>query len=430
MENSILEIITNQKLILDKTLKGIYVERAILPKAKELAKTSLIKVIIGPRRTGKSILSMLLLKDQPFAFLNLDDNYLSEILKETKNYNGLLDIMFTVYGNVKTILFDEIQNLNGWELFANRLHREGYNLFLTGSNAKLLSRELATHLTGRHFPIEVLPFSFKEYLTAKKYELRPNVEIVGKGELLNHLNNYMVNGGYPEIVVNDFNPNDYLSNLFDSVMYKDVISRHKIGLPQKRIVNLCSHAINNATKEFSYTSLQDIIEVKSVETVEKYLGFLEESYIIFVLNRFSNSTKERIKSPKKFYVVDNGFISVKAVRISPDYGKLMENLVFAELLKRGIKPNLDLFYYKTRNNKEVDFVTRKALNADSLIQVSYNIEDSKTEKREISALIEASEELNCNNLLLITWDREEIKKINGKEIQYIPLWKWLLYGNN
>jgi hypothetical protein len=430
MENSILEIVTNQKLILDKALKGDYIERTILPKAKELAKTSLIKVIIGPRRTGKSILSMLLLKDQPFAFLNLDDNYLSDILKETKNYNGLLNIMFTVYGNVKTILFDEIQNLNGWELFANRLHREGYNVFLTGSNAKLLSRELATHLTGRHFPIEVLPFSFKEYLTAKKYELRPNVEIVGKGELLNHLNKYMVNGGYPEIVINDFNPNDYLSNLFDSVMYKDVISKHKIGLPQKRIINLCSHAINSATKEFSYTSLQDIIEVKSVETVEKYLGFLEESYIIFVLNRFSNSTKKRIKSPKKFYVVDNGFISVKAVRISPDYGKLMENLVFAELLKRGIKPNLDLFYYKTRNNKEVDFVIRKAINADSLIQVSYDIEDPKTEKRETSALIEASEELNCNNLLLITWDREEIKKINGKEIQYIPLWKWLLYGNN
>ena len=205
MENSLFEIITNQKHVLDGTLKEDYILRTIFPKAKELAETSLIKVIIGPRRTGKSILSMLLLKDKPFAFLNFDDEALSSLLRKTENYNDLLNTMLSVYGNVKTILFDEIQNLDNWELFANRLHREGYNLFLTGSNAKLLSRELATHLTGRHFSIEVLPFNFKEYLIAKDFNLSPEKAIVAKGELLNHLNNYMVKGGYPEVVVKDFN---------------------------------------------------------------------------------------------------------------------------------------------------------------------------------------------------------------------------------
>jgi len=427
MDSSLLEIIIRQKAVLDNALKGNYVPRTVFAKAKEMAKSDLIKVVIGPRRAGKSILSMLLLKGEPFAFLNLDDESLLPLLKKMERYDDLLDAMSAVYGKTKNLLFDEIQNLDRWELLANRLHREGYNLFLTGSNAKLLSRELATHLTGRHYSIEVLPFDFKEYLTAKNFELSPDAKILSKGELLNHLQKYMVYGGYPEVVVKDFEPSNYLSTLFDSVLFKDVISRHRTSLPQQKIIDLGSYAINNAAKEFSYTSLQDVIRVNSVETVQKYIKWLEESYIIFVLNRFSSKEKERIKSPKKFYVVDNGFILSKAIRLSSDHGRLMENLVFVELLKRGLTPNKDLFYYKTRNNKEVDFVTRKGTVADSLIQVSYDTSDQTTEKRETSALLEAGEELRCDNLLLITWDRDEVKNIKGKDIKYVPLWKWLLY---
>lgn len=425
MDNQLIDTITAQKEILKKALKENYVPRTVFSRAEEFAKTSLIKVILGPRRAGKSTLSLLLLKDKPFAFLNMDDEQLSSVLKKTKTAE-LLDTMFAVYGKTEIILFDEIQNLEGWELFANKLHRSGYNLFLTGSNANLLSKELATHLTGRHFPIEVLPFDFKEYLSAKKFNFAPDAPIVEKGELLNHLKEYMTNGGYPEVVVNGFNAASYLSTLYDATIFKDVISRHKAGLPQKKITDLGSHAINNVTNEFSYNSLRSVIDVKRVETVQKYLGFLEESYILFILNRFSYSDKKRIKSPKKFYVVDNGFILAKGIRISSDYGKLMENLVFAELLKRGLRPNLDFFYYKTKNDREVDFVVKKSAKVDSLIQVSYSIENEKAEKRELSALIEASKELGCNDLILITWDREELKNTKGMEIKYIPLWKWLL----
>jgi len=422
MTNLLFEIISRQKCVLEETLKKEYVPRTIFDSVKKLAKDDLIKVIIGPRRVGKSILSMLLIKDEPFAFLNLDDESLLPLLKKMKNYNNLLDAMLAVYGKTKTILFDEIQNLDNWELFANRLQREGYNVFITGSNARLLSKELATHLTGRHYKIEVLPFNFKEYLCAKGFK----AENLSKGELVNHVRNYMINGGYPEIVTKNIDPSIYLSTLFDSVMLKDIIARQKTRLSEQKFINISSYAINNFTGEFSYNSLKDITDIKSIETIQKYIKYLEDSYVIFTLNKFSNKEKERIKSPKKFYIVDNGFVLSKAVRLSADHGKYMENLVFSELLKRNFKPNNTLFYYKTRNNKEIDFLTRQGVKTDSLVQVCYDISSSKTEQREIRALLEASQELNCNNLLLITWDRDEKKEIKGKVIKYIPLWKWLL----
>ncbi|MCX6736732.1 MAG: ATP-binding protein [Candidatus Parcubacteria bacterium] len=426
MNNLLLEIIKKQKQLLDAELAREYIPRAIFVKMQELIETSLIKVIIGPRRSGKSILSLLLLKNKSFAFLNLDDESLVSLLKKTERYDDLLEAMFTVYGKTKILLFDEIQNLDRWELFANRLHREGYNLFLTGSNANLLSRELATHLTGRHYEIDVLPFSFSEYLLVKKFDSSKVIGAEAKGELLNYLQRYMISGGYPEVVINGLNPTNYLSALFDSVIFKDVISRYKLNLSQQKISDIGSYAINNITGEFSYNSLKYVTGIKTVATIEKYLRFLQESYILFILKRFSNKDKERIKSPKKFYVIDNGFIQAKAVRLSDDYGKLMENLVFVELLKHGFKPNIDLFYYKTRNNKEIDFLVRKGAKADTLIQVSYDISDSRVEEREVKALVEASGELNCDNLILINWEQEKTKTLNGSIIKYIPLWKWLL----
>lgn len=236
----------------------------------------------------------------------------------------------------------------------------------------------------------------------------------------------MKNGGYPEVVVKNFDPSSYLSTLFDSTLLKDIIMRKKIRNSEQKFIDLSSYAINNFTGEFSYTSLKSFTGIKSVETIQKYLKALEDSYIIFQLNRFSNKEKERIKSPKKFYIVDNGFVLSKSVRMSADNGKYMENLVFTEFLKRGFEVNKNLFYYKTKNNKEVDFLVKKGKGSDFLIQVCYNIDSLKTEEREITALIGASKELSCDNLILITWDREEIKEFKGKTIQYIPLWKWLL----
>lgn len=425
MNNLLNQIIKDQKQELEGRLSFKYVPRTIFARAKKLADSDLIKVIIGPRRAGKSILAMLLLEGSDFAYLNFDESPLLEEVKRSGTLE-LLKELFAVYGNAKTLFFDEIQNLDQWELFANKLHREGYNVFLTGSNAKLLSQDLATHLTGRHFRIEVFPFDFKEYLAGK--EFNENIEELStnqKGELLNHLENYLINGGYPETVVKDLDNKKYLSELFDSAIFKDVVKKYKIRFPQK-IDTVGSIIINNVGNELSYRKLAKSLNLKSSMTAEKYAKLLEESYIIFLLEKYSNKTGERVGGVKKSYVVDNGFIRAKAVQFSSNKGKLMENLAFVELLKRGYRPNLDLFYYKTKNKKEVDFMVRKGIKVDSLIQVAYDTSVFDTDNREVSALVEASNEVHCDNLILITWDKEETKKIKGKEIKYIPLWKWLL----
>jgi len=335
--------------------------------------------------------------------------------------------LHAVYGKTKNILFDEIQNLSHWELFTNRLHREGYNLILTGSNAHLLSKELATHLTGRHIPIEILPFNFNEFLNAKKFIINSEYGSLPKerGELLRLLNEYLLNGGFPEVVISNIDANDYLKVLFDSVLFKDVVKRYNVKF-STQISNLGSHLINNFASLYSLRKLQNILNFKSVTTTEKYTKYLEEAYLVFSLLLYSPKSTQRIKSPKKIYIIDNGFVNAKAIQHSPDKGKLLENLIFMELIKRGARPNFDLFYYKTRNAKEVDFILREGLNIKILIQVAYQVNEREVKEREIKALVEASGELKCNNLIVLTWDYEGEEDFYGEKIKFIPAWKWLM----
>lgn len=423
---SINNAVLRQKENLQDTLNKPYVARDKFAVAKKWMENDMIKVVIGPRRSGKSVFSLMLAKDKNFAYLNLDADNLP-VLPERENYDQLLQAMFAVYGQTKFLLFDEIQNLPNWELFVNRLQREGYNVLVTGSNAKLLSKELATHLTGRHLPIELLPFNFKEFLSAKQFVFNASIPASSesKGALLKHLRAYMENGGYPELVTKNFTPVEYLATLFDSVLFKDVVNRFKVRFAQK-MNDLGSYLLNNAGAEFSSRRLAAILQFKSVSTVEKYLSHLEESYLIFILNRFSFKTGERLGLPKKVYVVDNGYLAAKAVQSSPDNGRLMENLVFTELLKMGRRPNFDLFYYKTRNSKEVDFVLRDGIKNTELLQIAYDVSDPAVKNREVRALLEAGEELGCKNLFVITWDNEEDLVVEKQKVKFIPLWKWLL----
>ncbi|MBU4338919.1 ATP-binding protein [Patescibacteria group bacterium] len=417
------EIIFQHKKEKDKLLAKTYVFREQFEFGKKQIENDLIKIIIGPRRAGKSIFSMILLKGKEFAYLNFDDENILKITDGDEIIKGI----FEVYGEQKIILFDEIQNFKNWELFANKLHRRGYNLILTGSNARLLNKELATVLTGRHIPIEILPFSFKEFLAAKNFT-PPNGDIFlpeTKGILLNYLGDYLINGGFPEAAVKNIDVKLYLDTFFDSVLLKDAIKRYKVRFPQK-IYDLSLYLMNNYSQEASLNKLKNILNFNSVNTLEKYLNYLEETYLIFILNRYSYKMKERIKAPKKIYIVDNGLIKAKTSGFSPDSGKLMENLVFMELLKKGYAPNKSIFYYKTRNQKEVDFILKEGLDIKTLIQVSYQTLSSDAKKRETKALIEAGEELKCDDLLIITWDEETEEKVNGKIIKFMPLWKWLM----
>lgn len=420
------DIVVKQKHEKEQLLLLRYVPRTKDHVGKQWLDSNLIKVVVGPRRAGKSVYSLMLLKDRPFLYFNFDD----EILASTNGIatDDLMKNLHATYGSgVKTILFDEIQNLPNWELFANRLHRERYNLVLTGSNARLLSQELATHLTGRHIPIEILPFDFNEFLRARNFVVDPEFGSLpqARGELLKLLEEYLINGGFPEVVVHRLNAKDYLSVLYDSVLFKDVVKRHKVKF-SSHIGNLGSHLINNFANLYSLRRLQETLGLKSVATTEKYTRYLEEAYLIFSLLRFSAQSTQRIKSPKKVYAVDNGFVNAKAVQHSPDKGKLMENLVFIDLVKRGLKPNRELFYYKTRNNREIDFVIKKGAEIIELVQVCYTAVRSEIEQREIKALLEASQELPAKTLTILTWDEKRTVRRDGLTIHFKPLWEWLM----
>lgn len=364
-------------------------------------------------------------------YFNFDDEVLASVGGIATD--ELMEKLHAAYGGVKTVLFDEIQNLPNWELFVNRLHREGYNLVLTGSNARLLSKELATALTGRHIPIEILPFDFKEFLRAKKFEINSEYGSLpqNRGALLQLMEEYLWHGGFPEVVVSNLDAKDYLEVLFDSLLFKDVVKRHRVKF-SAQIGNLGSYLINNFASLYSLRKLQDVLNLKSVTTTEKYAKYLEEAYLIFSVFRYSAKSVVRIKSPKKVYVVDNGFVTAKAIQHSPDKGKLMENLVFMELVKQGVKPASELFYYKTRNDREVDFVVKKGTEITELIQVCYEAKNSDVEQREIKALVEAASELSTGGgkfpkLTVLTWDEKRSIEKGGVTVQVKPLWEWLLH---
>ena len=430
------DIVLKQKLKKEELLKSQYVDRTKEPFAKKWLSSDLIKVVLGPRRAGKSVFSLLLLRDHDFMYFDFDDEVLAA--EGSIGTAELMKELHSAYGDIKTILFDEIQNLPAWELFVNRLHREGYNLVLTGSNARLLSMELATHLTGRHMPIELLPFDFKEFLKGKKFEIDPEYKSLPEkhGQLLNLLDQYLSKGGFPEVVVSNLDPADYLEVLFDSLLFKDVVKRHRVKF-STQISTLGSHLVNNFASLYTLNKLMKTLNLKSVHTVAKYTSYLEEAYLIFSLSRYSPKSRQRINSPKKVYVVDNGFITAKAIQHSPDKGKLMENLVFTELVKRGVKPNRELFYYKTRNDREVDFVVKKGHLVTELIQVCYESINSDVEQRETKALSEASGELapldtklsngvKSPKLTVLTWDEKREVEKDNMTIRFRPLWEWLL----
>jgi predicted AAA+ superfamily ATPase len=410
------DILLLQKRELEGRLKEKYVERSV--DSKKLS-SSLINVIIGPRRAGKSFFAIhVLSRKSIFGYVNFDD----EKLIETKDYNEIVDAINTLYNNPKSILLDEIQNLDKWELFVNRLNRQGYNIVITGSNSNLLSKELATHLTGRYLLINIFPFSFKEYLNVEGKELT-------ESEIKEKLLLYLTYGGYPEPLLKKAEYKDYLSTLFNAIIYKDIVKRFRIRNVQA-IEDLAVYLISNSAQEYSYNTLCSVTKCKSVHTVQKYLGYLEEAFIFFKINRFSFKVRDQIGSNKKIYCIDNGFIHARAFKFSPDIGKLYENLVAIELKKFEMNGSANIYFWKSEQHEEVDFVVREGQQTRQLIQVCYDLGNIKTRDREIRALLKASKELGCKDLLVLTEDYQSEEVINwfgiSEKVKFIPLWRWLL----
>jgi uncharacterized protein len=410
------DIITSQKKELE--LKGN--QKYISRDASDIEMGSdLIKVIIGPRRAGKSFFGMhQLIKGQTFGFVNFDDERLIKI----ENFDEILEAVMVVYGQPEVLLLDEIQNYPQWEIVVNRLQRQHFQLIITGSNSNLLSSELATHLTGRHKPVYIPTFSFAEYLSAFEGALTDN----RKKELFN---DYLIYGGYPEPLVKSLNYADYLQVLFDSILFKDIVKRYKIRQAEM-LENLSVWLISNITAEFSMTSLSKQVDISSVHTVQRYLSYLEESFIFFTVSGFSYKTGQVLSSSKKIYCHDNGFYRAKAHYHSEDWGRLLENLIAAHLLKEQMRSGTKLFYWKGKNNEEVDFVIKRGKTTKNLIQVCYDARNPNTRNREIRGLLNAYKYFNSGELLIITADEEATETHSWygteKQIQFIPAWKWLL----
>jgi len=407
----------------DSLLGRGYIDRLDVPVKSEYLVSGLIKLITGPRRSGKSVLALQLLKGQPFAYLNFDDDLLLKDFEEDAVVEGL----FEVYPNFQYLLLDEIQNLPNWELWVNKLYRSGVNLVVTGSNARLLSNEMATSLTGRYLQIAVFPFSFAEYLDFRHFSIVDiqNATPQIKGELFGLMNDYLLNGGYPEVVLSPSVGKKYLSTLFDSVLLKDIVRRFQVRQTQQ-LYDLANYLLSNYTNPYSFNQLKNDLNFSSVMTVQKFVRYLSEPYLFLNLTRYSNKIKLQQKAPKKSYIVDNGFIRSRSFELTPNLGRLLENMVFVELLRRGFRTELDLFYYRTRNDKEVDFVCRKGYAVYQLIQVCFDLSGTKVLKREIDALLESAGELKCSDLIVITWDNEDTLLLKDCTIRLVPVWKWLM----
>jgi len=412
------EIVLSQKIERNELLGGRYFPREGLKNARESLQSNLIKVIIGPRRAGKSVFSIQMLEGVNFAYLNFDD----ERLASASDYDEILKAIRQVYGESKVILFDEIQNLPNWELFVNRLHRRGFNVIITGSNAHLLSRELSTHLTGRYVQFRIFPFSFLEFLRAKGFAIDEALELKERqGLLLSHLDDYLDKGGYPEIVVKDLDAKNYLTTLFESILFKDIVKRYNVRYT-KMLSDLAHYLITNHSNEFSYTKLKNILEFRSVHTVENYTKYLTEAFLTFSVDRFSFKLKEQMRSPKKVYGYDTGMINAIKFKTGRDIGRLMENLVAVELMRRGG----EFYYYRSVNGKEVDFVTKRGPIMDELIQVCYDINHHATRKRELAALAKTGKDFGCGHLTILTWDYKAEEKYSGQRVIFLPLWNWLI----
>lgn len=407
-----------KEIVQDQRKKGLderIVKREVFKDVEKLKRTPFIIIISGIRRSGKSTLLHTLRDEEEGYFLNLDDERLVRF--EIDDFQKLYEIFLELQGEKKIFYFDEIQNVNGWERFVRRLRDSGKKVYITGSNASMLSRELGTHLTGRYIQLTIYPFSFREFLLLKNINVTREMlySTEGKGRIKKLFNEYMQKGGIPEYLKTD--NNEYLKTLYDNIIYRDILVRYKLTNEKtmKELVNLIS---SNISKEISFNSLKKTLGLGSPTTVREYFNYLENSFLVFLVPKFSYSLKKQIYASKKVYFIDTGLALNTGFRVSGEFGRLLENMVFIELKRKG----MEIFYYKEK--KECDFVFRHAGKFNA-IQVCYDFNEENKE-REIRGLIEALNEFRLSKGLILTYDQEDEFTVEGKKIIIKPVWKWLL----
>ena len=415
------EIIKEQREELEKIESSEnIIQRDRIEEARDHLKTPNILAVLGIRRCGKSIFSYLLVKGTKMGYINFDDERLADLT--VNDLNIVLQSFYELYGDIEYIVLDEIQNIDKWELFANRLRRSK-KVIITGSNYKLLSGELSTHLTGRYIDMNIFPFSFQEFLRFKHQTLSNSYTTLEKANLLNLLKEYLEIGGFPE--VQKFGK-PMLSRIYNDIITKDILLRHKTKKVDE-LKKLARFLITNVSSEFTYRKLGKIFGIKNVSTISNWISFLEESFLIFKLEKFDFKLKQQFIAPKKVYCLDCGIINAIGFKFLENMGKIIENEVAIELQRRkSALSQFEIYYWKDYQQHEVDFVVKKGNNIIKLIQVTYADSREEIKEREIKSLLKARKELRCSNLMIITWDYEQEEEIENEQIIFVPLWKWLL----
>ena len=414
------EIILEQKDLLKARETGI--PRSWLSKMKKQVAMPHVIVISGLRRCGKSTLLSQIMRayyKEPVYYFNFEDERLSEMA--SSELNDLYELFLELYGERKVFFFDEIQNLTGWETFVRRMMDRGFKIFITGSNASLLSKEIGTKLTGRYLPVELSPFSFREYLLFKKYTFKSEdfYSVKSRAALKRHFNDYLKKGGLPEFL--KYEDKDVLKALYDDILYRDIVARYEIK-EVKTLRDLSLYLLSHVGTTFSYNRLKQMLGLGSMNTVKSYIDHLENTYLISTLSPFSFSVRKQIVGQKKAYAVDNGILSYVSFKFSENKGRFLENLVFVELKRRGG----EIYYYKTQDGREVDFLIREGSKVRQLVQVTQRLDNENVKEREVRALVSAMKELGLKHGLILTEDEETKMRTGNQLIEVKPIYKWLL----
>ncbi len=389
----------------------------------------LAQVVIGVRRSGKSTLcqKVLIENNVHFAYVNFDDERLTKAT--TYDLDDVLQMLYEIYGAFTHLFLDEVQNVTDWPFFVNRLLRQRIHLVITGSNANLLSGELATHLTGRYHQIELYPFSFAEVCRMTHIDMKSGgVKAIGLRQ--NALVKYIMEGGFPELVtMPDINRHDYLQSLLKAIIEKDICKRYKVRY-KKTLSELANKMLDWFCQEKSYGNITNELNIKSVHTTKNYVEYLRNAYLLYILPKFSMKSSERTMS-RKAYAIDTAFISEhEHALLTESYGLRLENVVALEIARRMNSDYQQVYYLRKDNDFEVDFVVVERSRVIELIQVSYDFSNpsGKLHKREIGGLVKGSAYTRCDNLTLVVMygDTGDIQQ-DGKTIHVVSAADWLIH---
>lgn len=382
--------------------------------------SKMAQVVIGVRRSGKSTMCEKVLREKVgnFAYVNFDDERLVQI--GTGDLDTVLEALYRIYGEFQYLFLDEVQNIDGWQLFVNRLLRQKIHVLVTGSNSRLLSSDLMTHLTGRHNRISLYPFSFSEYCSKQGVDIG-SLSAKARATRKNALGKYLVEGGFPELLGEE-NRRGYVAGLLDAIINTDIAKRFRIR--HKEVLRRMAATLSeNYCHEFVATNVARDFGI-SDHTAENYYSYLKQAFLLVAVNRYSRKSKDRVRN-EKMYVVDTSLVTDKeGVIASENMGWRLENVVCIELLRRCRPLYRDVFYFKSVRN-EVDFVVIENGKALELIQVCYDISSPKTMSRELNGLLVGAAALGCKKLTLVTFEDTETITMNGYTIDVVSAADWL-----